>query len=543
MRWTPLICLWLTAGMALNAEPLHRQIDRHIAARAGGPVAGLSDDSEFYRRVRLDLAGEIPTAAEVRAFLKNSEKDKRTKLIGQLLAGDAFATHWTDRLTVMLLERQNLGKVTDEEWRTFLQKQLKNKPRWDVLAREMVGATGRGGVRPAMKFLGTANHNAMTENVARLFLGMDLKCAKCHDHPSVDEWKQVHYWGLFAYLNQTKNATNSKDKLPYLVEGVATAKVEFQSVFKTEKESTGPQLPGGKEVKIPKFEKGQEFEKPAADGLPGVPKFRPRELLARDLTANGNTFFARNAVNRIWFLMMGRGLSHPLDEVHGQNPPSHPKLMDLLAREFAAKGFDLKWLVREIALSASYQRSSRRPEGVKEVAAKSYRTAHPKAMTPEQILRAVLRATGNTKWVTALKAPANAEKFNRRGYFTGTNLELPPSYEEVKALWLLTYAEPAGTAEVDFLPGLNKALFLMNDRMIQDWLKPKQGNLVERLTKLKTPDDIAEELYLSMLARLPAEDEVTTVADYLKANDKRRSAALGDLAWALLTSTEFRLNH
>jgi hypothetical protein len=529
--------------MALSADPLHRQIDRHIAARAGGSVAGAADDAEFFRRVRLDLAGDIPTAAEVRAFLKNPAKDKRTKLIDQLLAGDAFAAHWTDRLTVMLLERQNLGKVTDEDWRAFLQKQLKGKPRWDVLAREMVGATGRGEARPAMKFLGTANHHAMTENVARLFLGMDLKCAKCHDHPSVDEWKQVHYWGLFSYLNQTKNATNSKDKLPYLVEGVATMKIEFQSVFKTEKESIGPQLPGGKEVAIPKFEKGQEFAKPAADGLPGVPKFRPRELLARDLTAKGNQFFSRNAVNRVWYLMIGRGLSHPLDEVHGHNPPSHPKLMEIMLREFAAKGFDLKWLVREIALSATYQRSSRRPEGVKEVAAESYRTAHPKAMTPEQILRAVLRATGNTKWVTALKAPANAEKFNRRGYFTGTNLELPPSYEEVKALWLLTYAEPAGTAEVDFLPGLNKALFLMNDRMIQGWLKPKQGNLVERLTKLKTPEAIAEELYLSMLARLPAEDEVATVAKYLKTNEKRRPAALGDLAWALLTSTEFRLNH
>ena len=538
-----LICFWFTADMALSADPLHRQIDRHIAARAGGSVAGTADDAEFFRRVRLDLAGDIPTAAEVRAFLKNPAKDKRTKLIDQLLAGDAFAAHWTDRLTVMLLERQNLGKVTDEEWREFLQKQMKGKPRWDVLAREMVGATGRGEARPAMKFLGTANHHAMTENVARLFLGMDLKCAKCHDHPSVDEWKQVHYWGLFSYLNQTKNATNSKDKLPYLVEGVATMKIEFQSVFKTEKESIGPQLPGGKEVAIPKFEKGQEFSKPAADGLPGVPKFRPRELLARDLTAKENQFFSRNAVNRVWYLMIGRGLSHPLDEVHGQNPPSHPKLMELMMREFAAKGFDLKWLVREIALSATYQRSSRRPEGVKEVAAESYRTAHPKAMTPEQILHAVLRATGNTKWVTALKAPANAEKFNRRGYFTGTNLELPPSYEEVKALWLLTYAEPAGTAEVDFLPGLNKALFLMNDRMIQDWLKPKQGNLVERLAKLKTPEAIAEELCLSMLARLPAEDEVATVAKYLKTNEKRRPAALGDLAWALLTSTEFRLNH
>ena len=543
MRAIMVIWLLLTALSGRAAEPLYQAIDRLIAAGAGGPVAGLSDDAEFFRRVHLDLAGNVPTPAAVRAFLKNSAKDKRTKLIHQLLAGDAFAAHWTDRLTVMLLERQNLGKVTDDEWRTFLTKQLKGKPRWDALAREMVGATGQGEARPAMKFLGTANHHAMTENVARLFLGMDLKCAKCHDHPSVDEWKQVHYWGLFAYLNQTKNATNSKDKKAYLVEGVATAKVEFQSVFKVDKESIGPRLPGGQEVAIPTFEKGQEFAQPAANGLPGVPKFRPRELLARDLTTKGNAFFVRNAVNRIWFLMMGRGMSHSLDEVHGQNPPSHPKLMALMTKEFAANGFDIKWLVREIALSASYQRSSRLPEGVKDVAADRYRTAHPKAMTPEQILRAVLQATGNTKWVTALKAPANAEKFNRRGYFTGTNLELPSSYEEVKALWLLTYAEPAGMAEEDFLPGLNKALFLMNDRMIQDWLKPKQGNLVERLTKLKTPEAVAEEMYLSMLARLPEAEEVATVAEYLKANEQRRPAALSDLAWALLTSTEFRLNH
>jgi len=525
------------------AERLSQRIDKLIAAKAGGAVATRSDDSEFFRRVKLDLTGRIPSATDTRSFLQDTTSSKRAKLINRLIASDAFATHWTDRLSVMLLERQNLGKVTDEEWRTFLEKTLKGKPRWDVLAREMVGATGTGESRPAMKFLGTADHHTMTENIARLFLGMDIKCAKCHDHPSVDEWKQSHYWGLFSYLNQTKNATNSKDKRAYLVEGVATKKVDFQSVFKTEKEITGPRLPGGKEVVIPAFEKGQEFEKPAADGLPGVPKFRPRELLARDLTAKDNTYFARNGVNRIWYLMMGRGLVHPLDEMHGQNPPSHPKLMEILMREFVAHEFDVKWLVREIALSESYQRSSRLPKAAKDVKPESWRTAHPKAMTPEQLLNAVLKATGNGNWVRELKAPANAEKFDRRGYFTGTNREMPPSFEEIRALFMLTYAEPAGTPEVDFIPGLNKALFLMNDRLIQDWLKPQKGNLVERLTKLKTPEAIAEEMYLSMLARFPEKDETATVADYLKQNDKRRTAALGDLAWSLLTSTEFRLNH
>ena len=212
-------------------------------------------------------------------------------------------------------------------------------------------------------------------------------------------------------------------------------------------------------------------------------------------------------------------------------------------REFAAQDFDVKWLVREIALSESYQRSSRLLKDVKDISAESYRTAHPKAMTPEQLLRVVLKATGNEARVRALVAPKDAEKFNRRGYFTGTNLEMPPSYEEVRELWLLTYAEPAATPEVDFLPGLNKALFLMNDRMIQDWLKPKKGNLVERLTKLKSPKDISEEMYLSMLARMPQPEEIETVKDYLEVNKNRRAEALGDLTWALLTSTEFRLNH
>ncbi|SVE50848.1 uncharacterized protein METZ01_LOCUS503702, partial [marine metagenome] len=217
MRPALAIYLCLVSLSTLAAGSLHVRLDRIIAAKAGGPVAPRSDDAEFFRRVQLDFSGTIPTGPEVRTFLKNKSPDKRTKLIDQLLAKDTFASHWTDRLTVMLLERQNLGKVTEEEWRGYLTKSLKGKPKWDMIARDMIAATGTGEARPAMKFLGTADHHAMTENIARLFLGMDLKCAKCHDHPSVYEWKQAHYWGLFSYLNQTKNATNSKDKQAYFV--------------------------------------------------------------------------------------------------------------------------------------------------------------------------------------------------------------------------------------------------------------------------------------------------------------------------------------
>jgi len=541
--------LWIFAGTILGChlfaeKPLHREIDKLVKSKAGDVAfAKVADDASFLRRVTLDLTGNIPTADEVTAYLNDKSVDKRADLIERFLKGDEFANYWTERLSVMLLERLDLGKVPQEEWNVFLGKSLRDEPKWDDMVRQMIEAKGEGGSRPAMKFLGKADHHLMTENVARLFLGMDLTCAKCHDHPSVKEWKQSHYWGLFAYLNQTKQATRKKEGKTYLVESLATKKVEFESVFDLEKMSTGPRLPGGGEVEIPQFEKGEEFEKEAEDGLPAVPKFRPRELLANDLTAKEYDIFARNSANRIWFLVMGRGLSHPLDEMHSKNPPSHPELLALLAREFAGHGFDLKWLLGEIMLSETYQRSSRLPEGVAKVEPTSYRVFTPKGLTPEQLLRAVLRATGNTGEIDPPDSDPEAEKFDRKGYFTGSHEELPSSLEDMKAIFAQTFGEPPGQPEVDFSPGVNKSLFLMNDRLIQHWLKPRPGNLIDRLDKLEKHSEIARELYLCVLSRLPEKEERDWVSGYLSDNAHRSEGALGDLGWALLNSAEFRFNH
>jgi hypothetical protein len=531
-------------GSLFAEKPLHRKIDDLVKAKAGEVLfAEPADDASFLRRVSLDLTGNIPTTEQISAFLEGKSSTKRVQLIDESLASDAFAAHWAERLSVMLLERLDLGNVSNEEWDGFLRHVLAEKPLWDVMIRQMIVAKGQGASRPAMKFLGKADHHAMTENVARLLLGMDLTCAKCHDHPSINEWKQSHYWGLYAYLNQTKQATSKEDKKVYLVEGLASKKVEFESVFDLVKMSTGPKLPDGKEVEIPQFEKGEEYDKPAEDGLPAVPKFRPRELLAKDLTAKEHTLFARNSVNRIWFLLMGRGLSHPLDEMHSKNPPSHPKLLALLATEFAAHEYDLKWLIREIMLSNTYQRSSQLPEGVAKVEPASYRVGAPKGLTPEQLLRAVLRATGNTGHAKAHKVDPEAEKFDRKGYFTGSNVELPPSLEEIEAIFIQTFGQPPGDSEEDFSPGVNKSLFLMNDRLIQHWLKPHEGNLVDRLTKLESVEAVSREMYLTVLSRLPEEEEQAWMSDYLEKNEQRRTEALGDLAWALLNSAEFRFNH
>ena len=131
-------------------------------------------------------------------------------------------------------------------------------------------------------------------------------CYCYHYSPNLKhQWKQAHYWGLFAYLNQTKQATQKKDNKVYLAESLATKKVDFESVFDLVKMSTGPKLPDGKEVEIPQFDKGEEYDKLAEDGLPAIPKFRPRELLAQHISDKKTIRFARNGVNRIWFLLMG----------------------------------------------------------------------------------------------------------------------------------------------------------------------------------------------------------------------------------------------
>jgi hypothetical protein len=167
-------------------------------------------------------------------------------------------------------------------------------------------------------------------------------------------------------------------------------------------------------------------------------------------------------------------------------------------------------------------------------------------LTPEQLLRAVLRATGNRYGAdlqTEQKANPEAKKFDRKGYFTGSNTELPPSLEEVEAIFATTFGQSPGEAEVDFTPGLNKALFLMNDRMVHHWLQPREGNLIDRLQNTTGTNEVARQLYLSVLSRLPEEEEQLAVEDYLQQIPSRRPAALADLAWALLNSAEFRFNH
>lgn len=539
---------WLLALSAplASAQEAHQRIDKAIADRSGGAMAPLASDAEFYRRVYLDLAGIIPTAAEARKFLADADPNKRVKTIDALLAGKEFPRRMSEAVTVWLLERRAGEVISDREWNKFVEDAFAaNKP-WDAFVRELIAADGSDAkTRAAIRFFvdgGRSSHHQMTQDVARLFLGMNLQCAQCHNDRNVRDYEQAHYFGIYTYLRESKLQADKQQK-SFLIETAAKDKMEFQSVFSKNKQFTGPRLPDRPEVPVPTFKKGEEFAKPAKDGLPGVPKFQPRQLLAKDLTAADNRRFVRNTVNRFWFLMMGRGLVHPLDLMHAKNPASHPELLESLVDDFVVHKFDVKYLLRQIAFSQSYQRSSILPDEVDPASLKpeTYRVANAKGLSAEQLAWSLMRATGNLDRIVANPVPKKS-KFTYKDY---TNGRIPPpdNLPDVMTLFAAAFGNPAGSPEVEFSPSAGQSLFLLNEKLLLNWLKPRDGNLVDRLAKESDPERVAGELYLACLTRPAEAEEKTLVRDYLDRHKTRRPQAIGELAWALLTSAEFRLNH
>lgn len=532
----------LAADRSLDVSAL---IDRHIAARAGGEMAVPASDDEFLRRVWLDLTGSIPSSSQTREFLDDRTADKRAVLIDRLIESPAFARRMQEAWTVMLLERQEGKAVSDESWNEYLRQAFAANRPWDVLVRELIQADGADETtRPAIRFFveGTrSDPHLRTQDFARLFLAMNLQCAQCHDHPTIEDFKQAHYYGLFAFLSPGK-LVQDKQNRPHLVEAVVQGKTEFVSVFEPEaKHALGPKLLDADEVPVPPVVKGEEFARAAQDGLPGIPKFQPRAILGEQLTGATpvRRRFARNAVNRFWFQLMGRGLVHPLDWDHRGNPPSHPELLEQLTDAFVAGQYNVRELIRGICGSAAYQRASRiGGAGDSAPPAASYRTAVLRPLTPEQLARALAEATGQRARLDAAIPPE--KPFTFKDYANG-RLDVPVHWRDVMVVFGGAFGHPAGQAEIDFRPSVEHALFLANDRLVRDWLQPRPDSLVQRLIDLE-PDAAIDEAWLSVLTRFPTAEERASARALLDATAER-TAALQDLCLTLIMSAEFRLGH
>lgn len=354
--------LFITAFTASAVEPLRERIDKTLETAQPAPLAPLAGDADFLRRVLLDLTGSIPTAAEARAFLDDAAPDKRAQLIERLLASPAHTRHLATVFDVMLMERRAEKHIKTDEWRAFLFASFATNKPLNQLVREILGADGTDEKqRAAARFYldREAEPHLLTRDLGRMFFGMDLQCAQCHDHPRIDDYFQRDYHALLSFVNRTAIFTDEKAKRSLLSEKV-DGDTAFASVFTKETGAAGPRLPGGVPLTEPIFAKGAEWlVAPVATNkaLRPIPKHSRRELLAQHATDGSNRAFNRNLANRLWALLMHRGIIHPVDEAHSDNPPSHPALLDALTDELVALKFDTRAFLRELASTRTYQRS------------------------------------------------------------------------------------------------------------------------------------------------------------------------------------------
>jgi hypothetical protein len=514
-------------GAAPPGMPLHRKIDELVAAKSADFAksdAGPASDAEFFRRLHLDLCGRIPTSAEARAFFADQVPNKRTALIDKLLASPEHARHMATVFDVMLMERLPATLVPQAEWHEFLRRSFLANTPYDAMAREILsGDDSDPKKRYRAKFIldRAAEPHRVTRDLARLFLGMNLQCAQCHDHPLNDDWKQEHYYGLHAFVSRTSIVRDNAAKAMRLAEK-ADGEVSFQSVFDPRKvtKTTLPRVPFGPALPDVVVDKTKPYLLGPSAGVASRPRYSRRARLAESVARADYAPFRRNIANRLWALMMGRGLVEPLDRDSIVNPPTHPELLELLAEDIAARKFDMRSFFRELALSRTYQRSSERTAD-----GPLYSSAILKPLTPEQLGWSLLQATGMIET-------------HRLSLGTkGTEEAIHARLGGLLPTFARTFSGNPGEAQT-FDARMDQALFLANGPTVRSWLVSRPGSLLARLEKLSGPA-LADELYLSVFTRLPDDEERKEVADFLA----RRPKALADLAWGLLASTEFRFNH
>jgi hypothetical protein len=402
----------------IPTPPLHERIDQLIESAAIGPLAPQCSDADFVRRIYLDLTGVIPTAEQARAFFGDTSPDKRQRLIDDLLASPEFVRHMTITFDVMLMERKQDKTVKQPEWEAFLYKSLAADKPLDQLFRELIQADGADeAMRPAARFVldRDAEPNLVTRDIGRLVFGMDFQCCQCHDHPLIDDYYQDDYYGVFAFVHRTSLFTDPKSKLVVLTEK-AEGEASFKSVFTgAANDRAVPRLPKGAVLFAePSFAKGEEYLVKPDKTVRGVPKFSRRQALAELLS--GSDAFSRNLANRLWAVIFGRGIVHPVDFHHAANPPANPRLLTLVSGELTEGGYQLRPFIRELVLTRAYQRAcdEPRPDTINfaDVAARLERLARDKESHQSKLLplqEALARAKAELKAAREQDAKIAAE--------------------------------------------------------------------------------------------------------------------------------------
>tara|TARA_B100001093_G_scaffold97056_1_gene89051 strand:- start:145 stop:2535 length:2391 start_codon:yes stop_codon:yes gene_type:complete len=511
-------------------------VDQHIFTKLrtlGLPPSSLSDDSTFLRRATIDIAGRLPTLDETDKFLADTDPEKRTLKIDQLLTSTDYADYFAGKWAAILRNKRTSahharGSFAFHSW---IRNSLHHNVPYNSFVRQFVAASGEVGNNPPVIWYRTVKDSKeQLQDVAQIFLGQRLQCAQCHHHP-YEKWSQDDYYGFEAFFSKVgrKPGAQPGEEVIFNKIGEASAKNPRSG------RALPPKPLGGKELRL-----AQHHD--------------PRDSLADWMTNEDNPFFARMLVNRYWKHFFGRGIVDPEDDMRVTNPPTHPELLDALAQSFVESGYDLKGLVRTICNSTTYQLNSD-PNEFNLDDRQNYSRFYPRRL-PAEILLDGINTVTNAK-----------EKFS--GQPQGIRaVQLPDDQFTKESYFLSVFGRPDmnSACECERADDVNlaQALHLVNSTNIRNKLAADNARaaLLVKNTEFSDESRISE-LYRRAFSRAPGPEELKVGIRYL--NRKRTPAdpstlseeakkkqpspeALArepyeDLIWALLNTKEFLFNH
>ena len=492
-------------AILLQTDAIAQLIDDRINAKlheVGVEPSVRADDAEFMRRVYLDLTGVIPSAEQARAFLESRESDKRAKLVDQLLNDNNYGRQMADNWMAKLVPTNdtNTRFMIREPFIVWITDSFNDNTPWDTFVYDMLATTGTVKEEPEVTFfIANPNVDKLTDKVGEYFMGLQLECAQCHNHPFTT-WKQEEYWSMAAFFSKVapdraRNMKNTDSNNLEIGVKEGTQANRRKDFFP----ETGLKEPA-------KFFQGDE------------PKLNPREpfrpVLAGWLTSPENPYFAKAFVNRTWAQLFGKGFINPIDDMHVDNPASHPELLAELTERFANGGFDTKALIRGICASDAYQRSCKPSPTEFDEDLPLFASMQLKVMTPTQLFDSLDQ-------VVRIPQPKSNDKYADR---------YRPSPRDRFSEFFLAGAEQPNAVEYE--AGIPQALQMMNNRLIDN---PKA---LRDLVGNRKPAEAIEQMFLATLSRKPTVEESRRLLKYLHDSDKPQDG-YSDILWTLLNSSEF----
>ncbi len=486
--------------------------------------SGLCSDAVFLRRAYLDAIGLPPTPEESRRFLDDARPDKRSRLIDELLERPEFADFWALKWCDLLrVEEKVLDRKGVRLFHDWIRQSIADGKPLNEFAREILAGRGSTYAHPEANFYRALRDPfSRAEATAQVFLGVRLRCAKCHNHP-FEHWTQTDYHSLAAFFVRIdyriveNNRRDKFDKHEFDGDQIVYESRTGEGVHPRTKETLRPLFPG---AETPRFA-------PDADRL---------QALADWVAAPDNPFFAQAQVNRVWRELMGRGIVDPDDDFRASNPPVNAALLDALTRDFAGHGFDLRRLVRTIMNSRIYQLSSV-PNETNRDDETNFSHALVRPLQAEQLLDALGRATG------APLAFPGLEPGLRAGQLPGVKAG-PGKREGDGEKLLVAFGKPERSLSCDCERSddstLEQALQLLTGPVLNHMLTTPDNRIGRLLTAGKSNEAIVEELYFAALCRPPSDKErAGALALIAHGGDRRR--ALEDVLWGLVNAKEFLL--